>query len=122
MTNNTFTPSISASAAAENIRSAVAHQGEHPTVYVVQRHVSDSGMLRRLSFLVVTERGELQDITTWVAAVRGKRVTEFRGSFTVKVEGAGMNMHWYAVYSLSAVLYSGQGVEHPEDVLRYETV
>lgn len=100
----TFTPNISPAQAAVELREALA---ETTTVYVVQRRVSASGMNRKLSlFALDTSDGvpELVDITVKAAAVLDYRVHDF-GGFSLSVNGAGMDMHFHVVYSLSRALY-----------------
>lgn len=71
-------------------------------VKVVQRHVSSSGMSRRLSLFYVDGRGRMFDITSKAAAAMGDRLED---DWTIKVGGAGMDMHFHLVYGLSRTLY-----------------
>lgn len=71
-------------------------------VKVVQRHVSSSGMSRRLSLFYINGRGQMFDITRKAAAAMGERLQE---DWTIKVGGAGMDMHFATVYGLSRTLY-----------------
>jgi len=71
--------------------------------YVVQRHVSRSGMMRHLSVLSVQE-GEIRDVTYLVARALGRNLVR-DPHFAVKVNGCGMDMHFALVYDLSRVLY-----------------
>ena len=72
------------------------------TVYVVQRSVSRSGMMRKLSLFIVRD-GVLLDITKHAADVVGFSFD--RDSWAIRVHGCGMNMHFHAVYELSYALY-----------------
>jgi hypothetical protein len=72
------------------------------TVYVAQRHVSRSGMERRLTLHLIKGNRPI-DITRHVAAVTGLRYD--REDHTVKVGGVGMNMHFHTIYSLSRALW-----------------
>ena len=71
-------------------------------VKVVQRHVSSSGMSRRLSLFYVDGRGKMFDITRNAAAAMGERLQD---DWTIKVGGCGMDMHFATVYGLSRSLY-----------------
>ena len=71
-------------------------------VQVIQRHVSASGMQRRLSLLFVNSKGVIRDITRDAAAAMGDRLQD---DYTIKVDGCGMNMHFATVYNLASVLY-----------------
>lgn len=100
----TFTPNITPAAAAADLRELL---DDTLTVHVVQRRVSASGMNRKLSLFALDTRDgipELVDITVKVAAVLGHRVHEV-GGFSLSVNGAGMDMHFHVVYSLSRALY-----------------
>jgi hypothetical protein len=68
------------------------------TVYTILRHVSRSGMMRHISV-----KTELEGLHDWdVAAVAGYSLAPHEG---IKVGGAGMDMGFHLVYSLSSVLY-----------------
>lgn len=68
------------------------------TVYTILRHVSRSGMMRHIS--VKTEMQGQWDYP--VAVVTGTTLAEREG---IKVSGAGMDMGFHLVYSLSYDLY-----------------
>lgn len=72
------------------------------TVYVQQRHVSRSGMLRVLRLYVIRDN-ELLDITHHVNEVL--RWGFDRNRWGVKVSGCGMDMHFHTVYCLSVSLF-----------------
>lgn len=79
--------------------------------YVVQRHVSQSGMMRRLSVLSVQD-GEIRDVTYLVARALGRKL-ERGHDFSIRVNGCGMDMHFALVYDLSSVLYgNGYALTH----------
>lgn len=110
---STFTPGIAPAAASSKLRGLLA---DDPTVYVVQRHTSASGMTRRLSlFIVDTTAGEysdkLRDITVTAAAVLGYRVRS--EDHTISVQGVGMDMHYHVVSSLSRRLYEDDETPRP---------
>jgi hypothetical protein len=77
------------------------------TVYTILRSVSASGMTRRISFKVA-DGSNIYDITYLVAQVLGEKVVDAHGHNAIRVNGAGMDMGFHMVYSLSSVLYSGQ--------------
>lgn len=71
-------------------------------VYTILRHVSASGMTRRISVKAI-KGGTLCDITHHVANVAG-----FRMAFPkegLRVSGCGMDMGFEVVYRLGAVLW-----------------
>lgn len=94
----------------------------HPTVYVIQRHVSRSGMLRRLSLFVIVD-GDLRDVTYWAAAALGRKLTTDRfGDWTLTVTGAGMDMHFHTVYQLSRALFTDVTDGNAGYVLQHRSV
>lgn len=72
------------------------------TVYTILRHVSGSGMSRRIS-AVVMDAGEPMDISALVARVLGYRRHERDGALIVP--GCGMNMGCEVVHTLGRVLF-----------------
>jgi hypothetical protein len=82
------------------------------TVYTILRGVSSSGMIRYISLVVAgidnTGKPALYDITYHASKVLGDKLTEKNGHRVIKVNGAGMDMGFHLVYSLSSVLYAGQ--------------
>lgn len=86
--------------------------GVAPAVYVVQRHVSASGMQRQLDLYVIvpgwrthdgTEYPDLRRITWQAAKATGYGYSRRYDALTVN--GCGMDMHFAVVYDLSATLY-----------------
>jgi hypothetical protein len=73
------------------------------TVYTVLKHVSSSGMSRRIDVLVVTKDGGIRNITHLVAPVTGFKRSKVDGALTVS--GCGMDMGFHVVYSLSRALF-----------------
>ena len=73
------------------------------TVYTVLRHVSQSGMSRHISLVIVSKKDGLRDITWQAARVLGHRRDERDGG--LKVSGCGMDMGFHIVYSLSRRLF-----------------
>lgn len=72
-------------------------------VYVIQRHVSQSGMLRRLSLLIFLKgEGFPRYITRTAGELLGWTID--KNGYLV-VHSCGMDMHFHTVYSLSSVLY-----------------
>lgn len=72
------------------------------TIYVVQRHVSPSGMTRYLDLYVIGNNEPLR-ITYSVAEALGWTYNKRWDCLTVG--GCGMDMHFHTVYTLSRVLY-----------------
>jgi len=86
-----------------NLLTANAEQAnDKPTIYVVQRHVTASGMSRDLSLYIVMNN-EPRDITHMVAEVLGYRLNHL--NYTIRVQGTGMDMHFHTVYQLGRKLY-----------------
>lgn len=71
------------------------------TVYTVLKHVSQSGMMRHISAYIVVE-GKIVDISWFVAHFMGWKRAENGG---IKIGGAGMDMGFHLVYSLSYTLF-----------------
>jgi len=93
------------------------------TVYTSLRHVSKSGMTRHIDVLIV-EDGRIRNISHLVSKATGIKRAE---DGSLKVGGAGMDMGFHVVYSLSRTLYpeghhctgsDGWAVEpgHPDNV------
>ena len=83
------------------------------TVHTVIRHVTSSGMSRSISVLCVGEDDDIYDVSYLVARALGWRVDQTHGG--VKVNGAGMDMAFHLVYSLSQTLYGvheGYALKH----------
>ncbi len=82
------------------------------TVYTVLRSVSASGMTRHISLVVAgldnTGAPALFDITYHASKVLGDKLQDRNGYRAIKVNGAGMDMGFHLVYSLSSVLFAGQ--------------
>lgn len=75
---------------------------ERQDVYTILRHTSASGMLRRIS-VVVIDGGTITDITWHVANVAG--YTMHYDSHALTVKGGGMDMGFAVVYQLASMLY-----------------
>lgn len=90
--------------------------GARPDVHCVLRHVSRSGMQRRISLFVVAWRGDegepyIADISASAARVLDRRLN--RDDLGVICHGAGMDMGFELVYSLSRALYGdGYALKH----------
>lgn len=80
-------------------------------VYTILRHVSSSGMSRRIDLYVIRDN-KPQFLTGWASHALGYKHHE-RGGLVVG--GCGMDMGFHVVYSLSSKLYGGDGY-----VLRHE--
>lgn len=79
--------------------------GDKTNVYVVQTHVSKSGMQRRLKLFIAgfvyNDEPGLINITYLADRILGWGMDE-RG---LKVGGCGMDMHFHTVYTISSILY-----------------
>jgi len=73
-----------------------------PKVYTVLNHVSSSGMTRAISAYIVKD-GELVNINHVAKEQLGWKTDLKHGG--LKVSGAGMDMGFHLVYSLSASLF-----------------
>lgn len=79
---------------------------EIPTVSTIIRHVSSSGMSRDISLVSVNERGQIINLAWHIDKVcTVGALKERNGSRVIRVNGAGMDMGFHLVYSLSSVLY-----------------
>lgn len=99
MTTTTATTSPPAQEAEERLRTLV-QPGD--TLYTVLRHVSRSGMSRRLHVYVV-RAGEMRLLTPAVAALLGLREDIADGAIVMR--GSGMDFGAALVRDLSAALY-----------------
>lgn len=79
------------------------------TIYTILRSVSSSGMSRNISLVAVCD-GQLCDITYYAAAALGWKLNETNGRRAIRVQGAGMDMGFHLVDSLSYALY-GEGYQ-----------
>lgn len=74
------------------------------TVSCILRHVSSSGMSRRISLVITSkETGEIQDISGYAASVMDYRRNERDNSLIVS--GCGMDMGFACVYNLGRRLF-----------------
>jgi len=76
-------------------------------VYCVLRHVSQSGMMREISFFALAADGPdgeptILDITVSVGELLGWKIGKHDG---LRISGCGMDMGFYAVSRLSRKLY-----------------
>jgi hypothetical protein len=71
------------------------------TVHTIVRHVSRSGMSRRID-LYLARKGELVYLSGWAAKALGERRHRDGG---IVVGGCGMDMGFHLVYNLSSVLW-----------------
>lgn len=77
-----------------------------PKVYTLGRHVSTSGMSRDISLYIV-KNNQLMNITYYASRALGWKLVERNGWRAIRVGGAGMDMGFHTVYTLSSVLYQG---------------
>ena len=90
--------------AVERLLSYYLNEGDR--VYTIQRHVSSSGMSRDISVLVA-KGDRIEDVTYYAAHALGWRLVERNGRRAIRVQGAGMDMGFHLVYTLSSVLFRG---------------
>jgi hypothetical protein len=76
------------------------------TVYTVLKHVSKSGMSRRIKPLIIHPDGEIMNISGIVSDVLEWR---WHDDGSVIVGGCGMDMGFHLVYCLSSTLFRDQG-------------
>lgn len=76
------------------------------TVYTILRHVSRSGMTRVIDLLVMSEESP-RSMSHYAADLMGCRMD--RDRWGVKIGGAGMDMGFHLVYSLSYCLFKETG-------------
>jgi hypothetical protein len=84
---------------------------EGDTVYTVLRSVSSSGMSRTIS-LKVAKGGQILDLTYYASVVLGWKLVEVNGSRALRVGGAGMDMGFHTVYTLSRVLFKAPAAQY----------
>ena len=77
---------------------------EYPKIHTITRHVSSSGMSRDIS-LIYVKGGAIFNITYSAALALGWPLSEKSGNRAIRVSGAGMDMGFHTVYTLSSVLY-----------------
>jgi hypothetical protein len=92
------------SEAIERLRELFAGNINKPVVHTITRHVSTSGMTRDIS-LIYVKGGQLVNITYSAALALGWPLSEKSGNRAIRVSGAGMDMGFHTVYTLSSVLY-----------------
>lgn len=73
------------------------------TVYTVLRHVSRSGMSRRIDLYIIGDDKRPHFITGMAAAAMGMRWDRDKGG--IIAGGCGMDMGFHLVYNLSQVLF-----------------
>ncbi len=78
-------------------------RGESTTIYTMLRHVSASGMSRRISaFYVNRKTGELISLDWYIERILGWKRSDKGG---IIVGGCGMDMGFHLIYSLSSAIY-----------------
>ena len=81
------------------------------TVYTVLRSISSSGMSRTISLKVAKDR-QILDLTYYASVVLGWKLVEVNGSRALRVGGAGMDMGFHTVYTLSRVLFKSPAAQY----------
>lgn len=107
----------------ERVKNAWANLKEllHPgeTVYSVLRHTSASGMQRRIDFYVMKDNRP-RYLSGYMEAIGLGRLHKNGG---LVVNGCGMDMGYDRVYTLSRMLFKGDGQERdPGYRLRHEWI
>lgn len=87
---------------------------EGSTVYTILRHVSRSGMSRRISFKGITVEQDgltlspvpsIYHLDGYIATVMEMPLPRYDKPQGLRVDGYGMDMGYHVVYNLSRVLY-----------------
>ena len=93
-------------------------QTTKPTIYAVIRRVSPNGMNRQMSFFCINSLNNLRDITYNFSLVLDEKEPFTNSNYynVIKVSGAGMDMVFHSVYTLSSILF--RGVDGLEDLDR----
>lgn len=91
-----------------------------PTIYAIIRRVSPNGMNRQMSFFCINSitNTSLLDITYNFSLVLDEKEPFTNSNYynVIKVSGAGMDMVFHSVYTLSSILF--RGVDGLEDLDR----
>lgn len=83
------------------------------TVFTILRSVSRSGMTRHISPITFTADCEPRNFSFLIAQVTGYRLTRAGGDNALVLHGAGMDMGFELVYTLSRALYQdGYALNH----------
>jgi len=95
---------------------------ERPTVWTSLKSVSASGMSRDIT-LLTSHEGRILDITWYAShAMQTGTLKERNGSRVIRVHGAGMDMGFHLVYSLSYSLYKTAEGSDGGYTLRHEWI
>src|SRR5690606_26595187 len=84
------------------------------TVYTVLRHVSKSGMQRRIDCYCIGEDRRLVFLSGYVGTVLGLRHDYKKGGLVVN--GCGMDMGFHIVHSLSSAMFRVPNGEYSHEV------
>jgi len=110
MTTATLSKKAQAEQERESARAyllSILNKQKTPTLYTNLKHVSSSGMSRDMKVLAVVD-GEIIDVTYYIGKLDIGTIKERNGQRVIRVGGAGMDMGFHVVYSVSAVLYGYQ--------------
>lgn len=95
---------------------------EGSTIYALRRGGSASGLTHYYSLFMLAKNalGEptLHNVTYYAGKVLDENLVDKDGHRVIKVQGGGMDMGFYLVYSLSSILFAGQ--DRAGYVLGYE--
>lgn len=107
-----MTFSKSESKEAQDELKALLDEFETKTVFVVQRNVSRSGMRRYIDLYLISNNpyhidgdGQMRPRRITYLVAKALRWIYNEKYESMQVDGVGMDMHFHAVYSLSATLY-----------------
>jgi len=81
---------------------------DKPEIYCNVRRISPNGMNRDISFYVIVDN-RLRDITyfmSWIIEGREPKQNKYM-DYIIRVSGAGMDMCFHTVYTLSNILFRG---------------
>lgn len=95
--------------AIEKLRDLFAGDNK-PVIHTITRHVSASGMTRDISLIYIKDNA-IHNITYWGALALEWQLSEKSGNRAIRVSGAGMDMGFHTVYTLSRVIYGATATE-----------
>jgi hypothetical protein len=81
------------------------NRNELPTIYGIVKHVSQSGMMRHITFFTIVDNKPIE-LDWYISTLLDyKRV---KGSSGLKVQGCGMDMVFSVVYNLGCALWNNE--------------
>lgn len=103
---------------AEAICELRKHLRPGSTVYLILRHVSKSGMLRRVSPIIRHKKGHFLHLDHWAAQClypESRTISKIGGGDGVPMHGCGMDMGFELVYLLGRYLWP-KGGKQPKGI------